>query len=915
MVDIPRLRSSSDRDPIAYKRLRAAATTNADSERNGDNMCMTHRCARCCCSCISQFFLGPIFKLLKIKLPVYVIFLGTICFVMMSQVAIMYSNHSIFMKLDDVMNAIHPINSILLNSTTQIKDDKEDSFSTVSIHEISDDAVSDAASEDESRNPYNVGAKEGVFFSNISYDYRECTSPESHVPWPLEGDSHSKTSDITCGMKSDTPLSVFFRGNLWKRKFEPLIQQCNKLVVFGVAFGGNFVKDLDAPHVQSLVNATYLQQRHGKCFFILTTEKDVENNSEIIDKYNSKDRNFVDPVTIGHNILIPVPDDILPYKNPRRNVKLLKYVGQYMFQDAETVIWQDAKFFRDDFVSKQPMDYEDLGEQDACVTTMGLPVHKITVGLDNIRTGIKEHGRYRAQYEHHCQTIIAALIERPNVTDSSENLIHQCDAYLQHVYQEEGNIETMNQGLIDSAFIVWNHKTQACRDFSSSFRCTIVDQIQCHSDRDQVSIPFAMYKMGLSGKYRQQRGKELTKVDDHWDPRIHDLDFVVKDEDKPQRNSTVRVSGNKDSPVMIRVTRSSCHWYFSRLGNCRTDLSDDKPTIALLVAGSAKRYVIDGMTEHFIKPLVEKQNTKVDYYLMLSVKQGLAYRSSDAYMKFHTFDPLFDEIMSEKDSGAVTAFLFDKIRNMISLSGANVGGIHIQPQPMKLTPPQLRKKQLTAKKARPKEDSYFRFPTLDLRPEFRRRTAVTNRNLFKLYLGLQKLWEKHLIASETYVGVTYDYVMVLREDVLWLDDFNLQKMIATNPSADAYVLSCDMRDPPIITNEYSDYGIVIKREKATIIGKYFEEILKADLDGCHESVKGMVPAGTGCTSGMLFYWIMKQKNVTVQRVPQSVFPIERALNLSMNNTKEICIHRLCQSEESPLKIPDNLQICSEIKLP
>ena len=886
---------------------------------------------KCFYKFIAQFMLKPMYKLLRIKLPVYVIFLGTICIVIISQSIIMYSNHSIFMKLNDVMDAINPMQNILLNGNYNSNDNKIVALTTASdlignadfstgVDELSDDAIGAVGgtdSDNDSNNPYNVGAKEGFFFSNMTYDYRECTSPESHVPWPLEGNIHSKTSDLTCGMESDSsPFTSFFHSQLWKTKFEPLTKKCKKLAVFGVAFGGNFVKDLDAPHVQTLVNATDLLRRHGQCFFILTTEDDIQNNAAIIKKYNGdeKERSFIDPVIIGHNTLIPIPREVLPYHNPRRNVKLLKYMGQYMFQDTETVIWQDAKFFRDDFVSKQPLNYEDMIDDDACVSAMGLPVHKITVGLANIRRGIQKHGRYRAQYEHHCQTIIAALIERPNVTDSSENLIRQCDAYLQHVYQQEGNIETMNQGLIDSAFIVWNHKTQSCRDFSSAFRCTIMDQIQCHSDRDQVSIPFAMYTMGVSGMYSQRKGENLRKIDESWDQRIHDLDFIVTDNDKNKITANNDVKSVVEDEVKLRVTRSSCHWYFSRLGNCRTDLTEEKPTVALLVAGSAKQYVFDGLSEHFIKPLVKEQNTEVDYYLMLSVKQGLAYRSSEAYMKHETYDPNFSVIAGEKDSGKVTAYLFDKIRNSVRLAGANVGGIHIQPQPMKLDPRVLRKKQLDAKRARPKEDSYYRFPTLDLRPEFRRRTAVANRNLFKLYLGLQKLWEKHLIASEHFIGVSYDYIMVLREDVMWMNDFNLEKVIATNPSADAYVLSCDLRDPPIIANEYNDYGIIIRREKAAVVGRYFDEIIKTDFNACHDSVKGMAANDTGCNSGMLFYWIMERNNVTVQRVPQSLFPIERAVNLAINKTSSVCIHRYCQSKEDPLQVPENLQICDSIQL-
>merc|ERR1712086_527478 len=105
----------------------------------------------------------------------------------------------------------------------------------------------------------------------------------------------------------------------------------------------------------------------------------------------------------------------------------------------------------------------------------------------------------------------------------------------------------------------------------------------------------------------------------------------------------------------------------------------------------------------------------------------------------------------------------------------------------------------------------------------------------------------------------------------------------------------------------------MKRKKASIIGRYFDQLLKTDLEACHKSVKGMVPANTGCNSGMLFYWIMQQNNVTVQRVSQSVFPIERTLNIKMkNNTEQSCIHRMCQSRESPLQIPNNLESCDKM---
>jgi hypothetical protein len=773
-------------------------------------------------------------------------------------------------------------------------------------------------------NPYRQ-VKKNTFLSKKSVDYRECTSPESHVSWPLQGEVQSKTSDMTCGMESSSPFSNFLHGDLWQQHIRPLTRHCPDLVVFGVAFGGDFVKDLDAPHVRKLVNATDLLERHGRCFFIFTSKEDIERNKEhlsnqqqqqqqnaTIHVIGNSDDEFT-PTMIGHNILIPIPTEVLPYRNPRRNVKLLKYMGQYMFREAKTVIWQDAKFFRDDFVSKQPRDYRSVVE-DACVATMGLPVHKGTVGLENIREGILLNGRYRPQYEHHCEAIIAALIDRPNVTDSADNLIRQCDAYLQYVYNQEGNTETMNEGLIDSAFIIWNQQTQQCRDFNSALRCTIMDQIQCHSDRDQVSIPFAMYNMGLKGLYTRHPGEVPRTVDPWWDPRIHDLDFVLETA-AHSKNITTNVSPEAKD-VMIRVVRSSCHWYFSQLGDCRTGLSEDKPSIAIMVAGVAKRFMFTGLIDHVIKPLVQEQSTNVDYYLMLSVKQGLAYRTDDTYMRHQTFDPAFAKMVGVKDAEKVTYYLYDRIRDNITQSGANVGGIHIQPSPMKLDPPELRKKQLLAKRARPKEDSYYRFPTLDLRPEYRRRTAVANRNIFKLYLGLQKLWEKHLVTAEQYMGVKYDYVMILREDAKWLSDFHLEKLIAFNPKADAYVPSCDIGNPKLAPMALCDHGIVIRREKAAVVGRFFQQLLETDLNGCHESVIGIAPNNTGCNSGMIFQWVLEQNNVTVQPVPQSLLPFERSMVIGFKEGEtETCIHKFCQSKKDPLMIPTNLRICRDIPLP
>ena len=123
-------------------------------------------------------------------------------------------------------------------------------------------------------------------------------------------------------------------------------------------------------------------------------------------------------------------------------------------------------------------------------------------------------------------------------------------------------------------------------------------------------------------------------------------------------------------------------------------------------------------------------------------------------------------------------------------------------------------------------------------------------------------------------------------------------------------------DAAMQNRAFCDHGIVIKREKAAVIGRYFEKLLESDLNQCHQSVVGIAPNNTGCNTGMLFQWILEQNNVYVQKVPQSMMPFERSMVIAFKEGgTETCIHKYCQSNIRPLTVPSDLRMCGNIAIP
>ena len=340
---------------------------------------------------------------------------------------------------------------------------------------------------------------------------RHCTSPEFNVSWPLLDVSNLNSNvehydDFSCGMTSNTPLAIFFR-NLSTSLAHRYSEQCKQAVRFGVAFGRD--------HANKLL--PFRRPPHKCVFmFVLQEQAPIGDNTT---------RSF------GFETLIPVPRDILPYRSTRRNVKLFKLHGYLLFSFTKMLVWQDVKLKGKWFI---PAEYYNKllvtkKNDHACVAAVGLPPHVASFGEPAAR-----NDSYIPKYQDHCNTVVGSIKRRPNVTDSTSTLLQQCQYYQQQRRQQA--LVSLDRGVIDSAFIVWNQHTSECRDFNARLACAWSREIQCYSDRDQISFPFILQEMGL----REKRSSRVVNAKKH---SLHLMDGTSNE-------------------TKVHILRSKCHWYY-----------------------------------------------------------------------------------------------------------------------------------------------------------------------------------------------------------------------------------------------------------------------------------------------------------------------------------------------------------------
>ena len=347
---------------------------------------------------------------------------------------------------------------------------------------------------------------------------------------------------------------------------------------------------------------------------------------------------------------------------------------------------------------------------------------------------------------------------------------------------------------------------------------------------------------------------------------------------------------------------------FAASPSLRTEKNGAQPgskMIAILVGGSFQRFLLNSTLHHLLSPLVQQEHHQVDYFLLLATNRAPpAYRAELPYMNHLRWDPIFgdEEMLSQDEIGT-------RIRSLVKDTGASLRSMRLLPS-VNVTDARLERKREKARADFPNEDVDLRFPMKDLRPKAMQRTANGNRNMLNLFYGLQLLWGDLLVAEES-LRTKYDYIMIFRDDTLWLQDFSMNKLLETK--ADAYVLSCNARVPPMLSHEINDHAIVVSREKAQVVGRYYKSLFDADLEACGEAVKDEMGEKRGCNSEMILKWILKEHSIDVQEVPQSLIPFQRSVNVAWEGEVVPCFHKYCQSKEAPLIADPPMKACKTLK--
>jgi len=389
-----------------------------------------------------------------------------------------------------------------------------------------------------------------------------------------------------------------------------------------------------------------------------------------------------------------------------------------------------------------------------------------------------------------------------------------------------------------------------------------------------------------------------------------------------------------------------------------------KIKLAVLVAGSTSRFLFDSFVTHVAKPCPD--TVQIEYFAILSLNSKPAFRQDAGYMgHLAGRDTIFKDVLFSNDypSSDTTTIqkqqqqTADDVQNLMdgvmtkaleSYPAISMRGIRVLAEPIEDSPiiqavmireVNTEKLKLSSKNnavitsgnGQETIDLFQQFPMMDFRDKALVRTKAGNKNIISLFLALESLYttefnnyEKLLKsgqAEDDNTNSNIDYVLILRDDALWLDDFDLHAIINSDPTADAYILSCDARKPKMLQPEINDHGILIKRSKSDVVGKYVTAMAHAKLGLCHKSVEPVLGKERGCNSEMILKWIIEQENqLKVKLVPQSLLPFQRSVLIHNaddgNNGRGddyYCYHKFCQSIDDPLTIPNNIKVCKDLK--
>ena len=492
---------------------------------------------------------------------------------------------------------------------------------------------------------------------------------------------------------------------------------------------------------------------------------------------------------------------------------------------------------------------------------------------------------HKFSFKSHCKKISNENKKnKRSVTSNATELERQCNYYM-HKEQMERNVTTINvnddvmsldHGMIDSAFIAWDFRSERCRSFNSNLTCTWLDEVQCFSDRDQVSIPQVLKSMNL-----REIGGPTAEV-------------------TTQLMANRVFKQNTSLLPQVNIIKSTCHWYNTKLNSC--DFSATAYSIAVVVVGSFRRYLLNSTVHSLLRPMI-RLGHDVDYFLSLNIGQ----HTNKSPRQYSTGVPRTDPIFNTSNNSIESSP--ESIVSVVTNSIESVGGtlrrirLYNDTNIYRSNGGELSARRAEILKKHRREDPFTRFPTWDLRNSSRNRALQTNKDLIRWAVRMQELWAD-VVQVEEIKKNPYALVFFVQDDTFWLNDFNLDRMLANRP-AELYTLSCDARVPKMDVRELNDYIAIFTRMKAQLYGTYLHQLLIRDLNMCAATMRVELQKQKqrGCNKEMLFKWILEQNYVQVQTLSQILVPFQRASYITQApHDTHVCVTKFCQSRILPLDV-------------
>ena len=411
-------------------------------------------------------------------------------------------------------------------------------------------------------------------------DQRKCFNPENNIPWEF-GTIHdnnnkdssiirSRTSDRTCNLNSnnintDKSKLLNYLQRIITTLYNTKKIKCKRLVVYSVAFGSS--KYLHSFKHERPLHVKKLHSLHGRCFFTF-----VLSERNMINAAVQNDNNINDDIKLFRSmddldVLVPIPSNVLPYKNMRRNTKIIKMLGQYIFYWTKYLIWQDAKFrMRSKYPDFKSMNYfhiinETISKYNVCTVYLGLPNDEGSTGIDINNMADYDSSIRDGGYMNHCNVVSST--NRKDVSDTQSSIMEQCMYYQDimlnnynnnHDITIDHNLDDnyLSSALIDSSFIIRDMSKDDCNIFNMRLSCTWLDEIHCFSDRDQISFPHVLSTMNVIEKDNVRA--QQTKQQQHEPIKLKD----------PYLHHRVYVDTFNTTNNLVLIIKSSCHHYISK---------------------------------------------------------------------------------------------------------------------------------------------------------------------------------------------------------------------------------------------------------------------------------------------------------------------------------------------------------------